>query len=186
MGGIVVWSAATGAHHPRGPIEAKYLAMRGSARLVGFPHHGRADGRRQAGRSTIQRGIVVWSPATGAASEGGWTSTGTYNASGSIVWQIRHGFVVLNRANNNVMRPGFGSGQTRGELLLHEAGHAREAASHRRDHAGHVRNTAGPFHHGIRPVTSPACAASVAARGASAIPVCVTAIVGIRACQRGR
>lgn len=69
-----------------------------------------------AGRSTILP--------SSAAGEGGWTSTGTYTAAGAIVWQIRHGFVVLNRASNSAMRPGFGAGQTRGELLLHEAGHA--------------------------------------------------------------
>lgn len=69
-----------------------------------------------AGRSTILP--------SSAAGEGGWASTGTYTPSGSIVWQIRHGFVVLNRANNSAMRPGFGAGQTRGELLLHEVGHA--------------------------------------------------------------
>lgn len=68
------------------------------------------------GRSTIL-------PST-AAGEGGWTSTGAYTPAGSIVWQIRHGFVVLNRASNSAMRPGFGAGQTRGELLLHEVGHA--------------------------------------------------------------
>ncbi len=69
-----------------------------------------------AGRSTILP--------SAAAGAGGWTASGTYAPSGSIVWQIRHGFVVLNRASNGAMRPGFGAGQTRGELLLHEVGHA--------------------------------------------------------------
>lgn len=68
-----------------------------------------------AGRSTLLPSSAV--------GEGGWTSTGTYTPSGSIVWQIRHGFVVLNRASNSALRPGFGAGQTRGELLLHEVGH---------------------------------------------------------------
>jgi hypothetical protein len=33
------------------------------------------------------------------------------------------GFVVLNAAQNKKFRPGFGSGATRGDLLLHELGH---------------------------------------------------------------
>ena len=41
-------------------------------------------------------------------------------------WQaaIGRGFVVLNAGHNNIYKPGFGNGVTRGALLLHEIGHA--------------------------------------------------------------
>jgi hypothetical protein len=67
----------------------------------------------------------------------GRTSSGAYSAgtggyaykywrSGSDPWRgvTGRGFVVLDARQNSKFAPGFGSGATRGSLLLHEIGHA--------------------------------------------------------------
>jgi predicted Zn-dependent protease len=49
----------------------------------------------------------------------GWTdSKGRWQAA------VGRGFVVINERHNNFYQDGFGSGLTRGALLLHEIGHA--------------------------------------------------------------
>lgn len=56
--------------------------------------------------------------------QGGWQAYGWTDGNGSHPLRIRTGFVVLDSTKNRLYRAGFGSGQTRGELLLHELGHA--------------------------------------------------------------
>ncbi len=60
----------------------------------------------------------------GAAGVGGFAVRATKNAAGVVAADIGRGFVVLNAADNRSFKPGFGPGVTRGELLLHELGHA--------------------------------------------------------------
>lgn len=48
---------------------------------------------------------------------------GNYAATTGTRWRVTHGFVVLDTRYNR-LRPGFGSGGTRGALLIHELGHA--------------------------------------------------------------
>jgi hypothetical protein len=59
-----------------------------------------------------------------AAGTGGWSETGRYNASNSIVWQITGGYVALDSTQNSDFHHGFGHGLRRGTLLMHELGHA--------------------------------------------------------------
>jgi len=55
---------------------------------------------------------------------GGWMMRAWTDSKGSWHAAIGRGFVVLNSAHNDLYDPGFGSGMTRGALLLHEVGHA--------------------------------------------------------------
>jgi hypothetical protein len=57
------------------------------------------------------------------AGEGGYDATGWYEGS-RLVWRISDGFVVLDNYWWSRLRAGFGTGGTRGALLLHELGHA--------------------------------------------------------------
>lgn len=58
----------------------------------------------------------------GAIGEGGWRSTGTsVNGGATWTWKITSGFVVVDPGVR--LQGGFGNGQTRGGLLLHELGH---------------------------------------------------------------
>jgi uncharacterized protein with LGFP repeats len=66
QGGLIVWSAATGAHAVTGPIQDKYLALRGSAGLLGFPTSDQLVAAGGGAFSYFQGGIIVWSGATGA------------------------------------------------------------------------------------------------------------------------
>jgi hypothetical protein len=59
-----------------------------------------------------------------ADGEGGWWESGTSTNGSQWVWQIMRGFVVLDPAQTAVYAAGFGSGATRGALLMHELGHA--------------------------------------------------------------
>lgn len=65
----------------------------------------------------------------GRAGRGYAAGTGGYSYKfwrvGSQPWQgvSGRGFVVLDAAQNRKFKPGFGSGATRGDLLLHELGH---------------------------------------------------------------
>lgn len=59
-----------------------------------------------------------------ADGEGGWWESGTSTNGSQWVWQIMRGFVVLDPAKTAVYTAGFGSGATRGALLMHELGHA--------------------------------------------------------------
>ena len=92
------------------------------------------------GRQTSAEIVVAWanqsvkgkkSTLLGRSSSGGYVAgTGGYAfkywKSGSAPWTgvSGRGFVVLNAAQNSKFRPGFGAGSTRGELLMHEIGHA--------------------------------------------------------------
>ena len=65
-------------------------------------------------------------PATGAAGVGGIAWDQWFSRDGRYLYplQVVTGFVVMNDKYNASYRPGFGAGQTRGEVLLHELGHA--------------------------------------------------------------
>ena len=61
----------------------------------------------------------------GAAGVGGPAYTSGYeNADGSDALRIVQGHVVIDATQARQYRGGFGTGQTRGELLMHEIGHA--------------------------------------------------------------
>lgn len=62
-----------------------------------------------------------------------WTSGGTWELA------VGRGFVVINADHRRTYRPGFGSGVTRGALLLHEIGHALGL-----DHVGSTRELMYP------------------------------------------
>ncbi|MCC4907847.1 LGFP repeat-containing protein [Microbacterium sp. cx-59] len=70
QGGVIAWSARTGAHATVGAIGARYAQMTGVASTLGFP-----AAEEQCGTTTcVQRfaaGYIYWSAATGA-----WESTG--------------------------------------------------------------------------------------------------------------
>ena len=61
----------------------------------------------------------------GDAGVGGFVSDMWFDAKGRVdPLQVVSGFVVLNVQHSRAYRAGFGSGTTRGEVLLHELGHA--------------------------------------------------------------
>lgn len=55
---------------------------------------------------------------------GGWMLRGWTNDRGNWEAAVGRGFVVINAAQRSRYKEGFGSGVTRGALLLHELGHA--------------------------------------------------------------
>lgn len=59
-----------------------------------------------------------------ASGVGGWMLRGWTDNSGRWRAAVGRGFVVLNAAHNPRYERGFGSGVTRGALLLHEIGHS--------------------------------------------------------------
>jgi len=59
-----------------------------------------------------------------AAGTGGWVWKSWRTSAGAYRVAIGRGFAVLNSEQRHDFRPGFGSGVTRGALLLHEIGHA--------------------------------------------------------------
>lgn len=59
-----------------------------------------------------------------ADGEGGWTESGVSKDGQTWTWQIKRGFVVVDPAGAAGYAPGFGAGQSRGVLLMHELGHA--------------------------------------------------------------
>jgi len=76
--------------------------------------------------------VIAWTdarhPSTllagGAAGTGGFALRARTITGGTLLGNIGRGFVLLNAAQNRYFKPGFGGGVTRGELLLHEIGHA--------------------------------------------------------------
>lgn len=79
--------------------------------------------------------VIAWAPAGSGAGrsdlfgadadgEGGWWESGTSADGVHWVWQIKRGFVVLDPAGAATYAPGFGAGESRGVLLMHELGHA--------------------------------------------------------------
>lgn len=73
---------------------------------------------RPAATSMLGAGATV-------AGKGGpvWTS-GYEDGAGEPTLRIKQGGVVLNPSPNSRIADGFGKGQTRSELLMHEVGHA--------------------------------------------------------------
>jgi hypothetical protein len=77
--------------------------------------------------------VIAWAPpgvgagksnyySSGAVGEGGWRSSGTSTDGGATwTWKIVQGFVVVDPGSS--VAAGFGTGVTRGALLLHELGH---------------------------------------------------------------
>lgn len=59
-----------------------------------------------------------------ASGVGGWMLRGWTDAKGHWQAAVGRGFVVINAGHNHRYAAGFGSGVTRGALLLHELGHA--------------------------------------------------------------
>ena len=91
------------------------------------------DGNR-AGDGSAQL-VIAWASAgsgsgqsdlfgSDADGEGGWWESGTSADGTHWVWQIKRGFVVIDAAGVRGYAPGFGNGETRGDLLMHELGHA--------------------------------------------------------------
>ena len=70
---------------------------------------------------------------------GGWMMRAWTDSRGAWHAAIGRGFVVLNSAHNGLYERGFGSGTTRGALLLHEVGHAMGLG-----HAGSTREIMYP------------------------------------------
>lgn len=62
--------------------------------------------------------------ATVAGRGGPIYSSGYQDGAGNPAYLIKQGGVVLNANLNSRIRGGFGTGQTRGELVMHEVGHA--------------------------------------------------------------
>jgi hypothetical protein len=59
-----------------------------------------------------------------ADGEGGWWESGTSVDGLHWTWQIERGFAVVDPASSRAYSPGFGPGESRGVLLMHELGHA--------------------------------------------------------------
>lgn len=73
------------------------------------------SGGADQGRSTLLP--------SGAAGYGGWTARSWSSGTDVHPMRILAGFALLSRDTND-LKGGYGSGQTRGQLLLHELGHA--------------------------------------------------------------
>jgi len=59
-----------------------------------------------------------------ADGEGGWWEAGTSTDGVRWTWQIERAFVVIDAAAAPLYTAGFGDGESRGALLMHELGHA--------------------------------------------------------------
>jgi len=79
--------------------------------------------------------VIAWAPPGSGAGhtdlfgadadgEGGWWESGTSADGVHWIWQIKRGFVVIDPAGSAAYAPGFGAGESRGVLLMHELGHA--------------------------------------------------------------
>lgn len=101
----------------------------GSTAVV--PTHAWLDG----GGGTSSSLVIAWAPngrgagqsdlfGTDADGEGGWTESGVSKDGKTWTWQIKRGFVVVDPTGAADYTPGFGAGQSRGVLLMHELGHA--------------------------------------------------------------
>lgn len=83
--GFVVWSPVTGAHPSAGAIRQRWRQSGLESGELGYPLTDEATGLASGGASQqFQRGIITWSPATGARAIGGairayWSSTGAQN-----------------------------------------------------------------------------------------------------------
>ncbi len=75
--------------------------------------------------------VIAWSARSasdlfsdGADGVGGWWEVGTSRGGGAWVWRIVRGFVVIDIDKTRGYAAGFGTGATRGALLMHELAHA--------------------------------------------------------------
>jgi hypothetical protein len=79
--------------------------------------------------------VIAWAPRGKGAGqsdlfggdadgEGGWWESGVSADNQHWTWQIKRGFVVIDPTGAADYAAGFGSGQSRGVLLMHELGHA--------------------------------------------------------------
>jgi hypothetical protein len=107
-----------------------------SFRYVGTTHEVPTSSRSQswAERQRAADLVLAWvTPSTSdllsragsgyASGTGGWMWK-AWSSGGAWQLAIGRGFVVVNAQQRGAYRPGFGSGRTRGALLLHEIGHA--------------------------------------------------------------
>jgi hypothetical protein len=59
----------------------------------------------------------------GQLGTGGWNTVGR-SIDGKVHWRINNGFAILDSDKDRGLSPGFGTGLSRGALLLHELAHA--------------------------------------------------------------
>ncbi|MCU1595164.1 MAG: hypothetical protein JWO12_2556 [Frankiales bacterium] len=111
------------------------LAALGKATGLSFVYDGATSFVPTHANSSSQpaRLVIAWAPpgtgagqsdyyGAGAVGEGGWRSSGSSSDGGTTwKWQIVQGFVVVDPSVS--LASGFGTGITRGALLLHELGH---------------------------------------------------------------
>jgi uncharacterized protein with LGFP repeats len=65
--GVIVWSAATGAHEVHGAILSEWANLNYDWGLLGYPTSDETTTGSGTGRyNSFQNGLIVWSPATGA------------------------------------------------------------------------------------------------------------------------
>jgi hypothetical protein len=75
-------------------------------------------------RSTARTNLMTNSGGGYPSGVGGWMMRAWTVSGGDWEAAIGRGFVAINSAHNDLYKPGYGAGMTRGALLLHEIGHA--------------------------------------------------------------
>jgi hypothetical protein len=144
-GSVTRWNPCSGAIHVRvnpalggaGALTDAQTALAAISKATGlrFVYDGTTTFVPNTTNSGAQPAAIViaWAPAgagagksnyyqAGAVGEGGWRSSGLSNDGGNTwIWKITQGFVVIDPAVK--LTGGFGNGQSRGSLLLHELGH---------------------------------------------------------------
>lgn len=75
-------------------------------------------------RAATRSNLIGGSGGDHPSGVGGWMMRAWSDSSGTWSTAIGRGFVVINADHNRLYKAGFGSGMTRGALLLHEIGHA--------------------------------------------------------------
>jgi hypothetical protein len=132
----IAWTFAP-AHAPRGALADVTEAIARTAAATGLTFRRLPDTNTVPTSTTLDSGTadltIAWirpgssdllDNATESA-RGGWKSTPELHpATGLITWRITRGYVLLDATDPTVWTPGFGTGQRRGTLLLHELGHA--------------------------------------------------------------
>jgi peptidoglycan/xylan/chitin deacetylase (PgdA/CDA1 family) len=82
QGGVIHWTAATGARITRGAIDATWAAQGWENGALGYPTSNEIGGLKNGGvYQNFQGGVIYWSPATGAYSNRGAIRV-TYGAQG--------------------------------------------------------------------------------------------------------
>ena len=156
-GSVIRWNPCTTIHYrvnlalaPAGALADVKAAVARLQRATGMTFVYSGTTRvvpQQSFASTAQPGhwpplTIAWAtPATsdlltpGDAGIGGIFSDVWFSRDGRVnPLQVVSGFVVMNAQHNRAYRSGFGPGATRGEVLLHELGHA-VGLQHVRDRA---------------------------------------------------